>query len=100
MPLPSPVLLQYRDEQVYGLRVFPMPDGLFAIIDGNRYERLGSVRRTLVIRDGFDVTTWEAHDVAGTVRAHGKTRTATVKAMLNDLGFYPIQVLDTIPALF
>jgi hypothetical protein len=100
MPLPSPVLLQYRGEQVYALRVFPMPDELFALIDGNRYERVGSVRRTVIIRDGFDVATWEAHDAAGAVRAHGKTRHATVKVLLEELGFYPIQVLDTIPALF
>lgn len=100
MPLPSPVLLQYRGELVYGLRVFPMPEGLFAIIDGNQYELLGSVGRAVVVREGFGVDTWEARDVAGVARAHGKTRTGTVKVLLEELGFYPIQVLDTIPALF
>jgi len=96
----EPALVRFIGQKIEILVVFPMPEGLFAFVDGNVYRDVGTIKRTTRLSHGMDVDVWEAKSADRTIVSHGRSKNSAVKALLQELGYYPIRVLDTIPVLF
>lgn len=100
MQLLEPALIRYIGQKIEILVVYPMPEGLYAFVDGNVYRDVGTIKKTTRLSHGMDVEVWEARSIDRSIISHGRSRSSSTKALLQELGYYPIRVLDTIPTLF
>ena len=97
----KPAVVHLRDhDQVYAMRVGTTDEPeLYGFLESEKYHWLGVVQKTVEIRDGLSIEVWVAFTRAG-FTATAKTRVRAVEMLMNEAGFFPVRMRQTIPTLF
>lgn len=94
-----PVLLEFSTGEIKALEVRPLAEGGFAMIDGARWRTVGTVDEERVELEGMSRKKWVARNLLGEPSI-ADSKKAAATALIEQLSWYQVRDLDTIPGLF